>query len=115
MPGLNPVQKRAQQSGQGWSSEFAEGSDHSVGSEAFFDRGHIDHLAIGVADTETFELLRSRLVGEGATDGTVTDFGLVRTVWFRDPDGMGSEIAMGGSGSLLAFEDRIQEAYEAAP
>lgn len=95
--------------------EFAAGSDHSAGSEAFFDRGHIDHLAIGVADTETFELLRDRLVREGATDGMVTDFGLVRTVWFRDPDGMGCEIAMRSSGTPLAFEDRIQEAYEPAP
>lgn len=93
--------------------EFAEGNVHGAGSDATFDRGHLDHLAIKVEDTETFQLLRSRLVKEGATDGTLTDFGAVRTVWFEDPDGMGCEIAMWGPGTPRAFEDRTQEAYAA--
>lgn len=94
--------------------EFTEGNPHAAGSDAGFDRGHLDHLAINVEDADAFELLRSRLVEEGVTDGTLTDFGAVRTVWFRDPDGMGCEIAIWGSGAPLAFEDRIQEPYVVA-
>ncbi len=94
--------------------EFAEGSAHSAGSDATFDRGHLDHLAISVEDQATFQLLRSRLVEKGATDGTLTDFGTVRTVWFEDPDGMGCEIAMWCSGTPRAFDDRTQDAFTPA-
>lgn len=94
--------------------EFAEGNPHGTGSEAIFDRGHLDHVAINVADPEAFELLRKRLVDAGASDGAITDFGIVRSVWFQDPDGMGSEIAMWSHGEPLAFEDRIREPYPAA-
>ncbi|MDP8929803.1 MAG: VOC family protein [Actinomycetota bacterium] len=94
--------------------EFAEGNPHAAGSDTDFDRGHLDHLAINVQDAEAFELLRSRLVDEGATDGTLTDFGAVRTVWFQDPDGMGCEIATWSTGVPRAFEDRIQEPYGVA-
>lgn len=91
--------------------EFRAGSAHAVGSQAMFDRGHLDHLAINVDDPDVFELLRARLVEAHATDGTVTDFGAVRTVWFLDPDGMGCEIATWASGAPRALEDRVQEAY----
>lgn len=94
--------------------EFAEGNTHATGSDADFDRGHLDHLAINVEDAGAFELLRGRLVDEGATDGAVTDFGVVRTVWFQDPDGMGCEIATWSTGAPRAFEDRIHEPYVAA-
>lgn len=86
---------------------------HGAASRASFDRGHLDHLAIDVGDTETFQLLRSRLVEEGATDGTLTDFGTVRSVWFEDPDGMGGEITMWSSGTPRTFDDRTQDAYAA--
>ncbi|MDX1658620.1 MAG: VOC family protein [Nitriliruptorales bacterium] len=94
--------------------ENAEGSDHAAGSDAMFDRGHLDHVAIDVSDVETFELLRDRLVAAGASDGTVTDFGAVRCVWFEDPDGMGSEIAIWSDGEPLDFDARRNEAYEPA-
>lgn len=92
----------------------AESSSHAAGSSAMFDRGHLDHIAIGVADGETFQLLRTRLVDAGASDGTITDFGTVRCVWFEDPDGMGAEIAIRSDGAPLAFDDRRQEHYEPA-
>ena len=44
----------------------------------------------------------------GATSGTVTDFGNVRTVSFRDPDGMEGEIAQWQAGELLTFAQRRQ-------
>lgn len=70
-----------------------------------FDRGHLDHLALDVDDPDTFERLRSRLVEEGATDGTTTDFGLVRTVAYRDPDGWWCEIALWTGGEPLPLEE----------
>lgn len=94
--------------------EMVDGNPYGVASDGMFDRGHLDHLAINVDDPEVFELLRTRLVEAGASDGTLTDFGAVRTVWFVDPDGMGSEIAMWAHGAPRDFEDRIQEPYPIA-
>lgn len=86
--------------------EHVEGSNHAAASDVMFDRGHLDHVAIDVADVRTFELLRARLVEAGASDGTLTDFGAVRCVWFEDPDGMGAEISIWSDGEALAFDDR---------
>ena len=58
-----------------------------------FQRGRIDHFALNVADAETFERLRSDLVQRGASDGTVTDFGVIRVLSFTDPDGHTLELA----------------------
>ena len=91
--------------------ENADGSGHAAASDAMFDRGHLDHLAIDVGDLETFEVLRGRLVDTGASDGTVTDFGAMRCVWFEDPDGMGAEIAIWADGEPLDFDDRRYETY----
>jgi catechol 2,3-dioxygenase-like lactoylglutathione lyase family enzyme len=91
-----------------------EGNSHGTGSGAIFDRGHMDHLALNVADEATFELLRARLVEAGASDGTVTDFGNVKSVWFLDPDGFGSEIALWRDGEPRPFDQRGQEPFEAA-
>jgi hypothetical protein len=76
-----------------------------------FERGHLDHLGLDVADAATFELLRERLVAHGATDGAVTDFGVSRNVWFEDPDGHGSEIVLWGDGPLRSFAARVVEPY----
>lgn len=93
--------------------EFTDGNPHGTASEATFGRGHLDHLAIDVDDPDVFELLRTRLVEVGATDGELTDFGAVRSVWFHDPDGMGCEIAMWTEGEPLAFTDRGRHPYTA--
>lgn len=95
--------------------QFPSDHPHATASPEMFDRGHIDHFALNVADADTFEELRRRLVDAGATDGTVTDFGVTRSVWFEDPDGMGCEVAMWGRGTPLSFNDRIQEAYQPQP
>lgn len=58
-----------------------------------FQRGRIDHFALNVADAETFERLRSDLIQRGASDGTVTDFGVIRVLSFTDPDGHTLELA----------------------
>lgn len=87
------------------------GNPHAAASPAMFDRGHLDHIALNVQDEPTFQQLRRRLVERGASDGTVTDFGVVKTCFFRDPDGMDAEIAVWKRGSPLSFEDRVIEAY----
>ena len=67
--------------------------------QPMFARGRIDHFALNAPDAETFDALRSRLLERGATDGEVTDFGLVRVLVFTDPDGHAVELAcwVGGS------------------
>ncbi len=58
-----------------------------------FDRGRMDHIALQAASKEAFDQIRQRLIDEGASDGTITDFGHVVSVFFRDPDGMEAEVA----------------------
>lgn len=91
--------------------QLADGSVHARGSATMFDRGHLDHLAIDVPDVAAFEEVRRRLVACGASDGTVTDFGVTRNVWFEDPDGHGSEIALWVDAPPRTFADRTVEAY----
>lgn len=81
-------------------------SPHARGTTTIFERGHLDHLALQVTDARTFEELRDRLVAAGASDGTVTDFGCVRTVSFCDPDGADCEIAMWCDGAPRSFDER---------
>lgn len=91
--------------------QFEQPNSNGAGSSAMFERGHIDHFGMNVADEATFELLRARLVEAGASDGTVTDFGSTRSVWFEDPDGMGCEIAMWVDAPVRTFDNRLQEPY----
>lgn len=58
-----------------------------------FERGRIDHFALNVTEVETFERLRSDLLARGVSDGSVTDFGIVRVLTFTDPDGHAVELA----------------------
>lgn len=95
--------------------EFVHGNPHSRGSDTMFGRGHIDHIALDVADADVFEELRRRLVEHGASDGAVTDFGVTRNVWFEDPDGHGSEIALWAHGQPRKFHERIVETYKHTP
>jgi catechol 2,3-dioxygenase-like lactoylglutathione lyase family enzyme len=50
-------------------------------------RGRLDHLAFYAADDTEFEEIIERLVDAGASSGTVTVLGPVRSVLFVDPDG----------------------------
>jgi catechol-2,3-dioxygenase len=55
-------------------------------------RGPIDHYAIAVPSMEDLEVVRERLVAEGASSGEITDFGSALSVFFRDPDGAELEV-----------------------
>lgn len=57
-------------------------------------RGRIDHIGFAAASEGAFETIRSRLVDAGASDGAVNRFGPVRSVFFRDPDGLEGEVLL---------------------
>ena len=59
-----------------------------------FGRGRLDHLALEAASIDAFDTIRERLLACGATDGFVTDFGPVLSLFFRDPDGLEAEVCV---------------------
>ena len=66
-------------------------SAHVRGSSRMLDRGHLDHFAVDVPDGRSLEAVRRRLVAQGASDGAVSDYGPMLSVYFADPDGMAAE------------------------
>jgi len=84
--------------------------DHpqAAASSDIFRRGHIDHLAINVEDEETLYEARRRLVERNASDGVVTDFGVLKSISFHDPDGLEVEVALWGTEPLRRFDERIR-------
>lgn len=72
-----------------------EGNDESTRQVPMFGRGRLDHFAFRAASIETFDVLRDRLIARGCTDGFVTDFGHVLSVFFRDPEGLEAEVCVG--------------------
>jgi len=59
-----------------------------------FGRGRIDHLGLEAASLDAFDTIRERLIERGATDGFVTDFGRILSLFFRDPDGLEGEVCV---------------------
>jgi catechol 2,3-dioxygenase-like lactoylglutathione lyase family enzyme len=70
------------------------GNPHGAAVPAMFQRGHLDHLAVGAASEEAFAVLRQRLMERGACDHSVDDLGAFRSLWFEDPDGMRVELTV---------------------
>ena len=90
--------------------ETPAGPDHAQGLPSIFQRGHIDHMAINFDTDAAFQEARRRLVTEGATEGRVRDFGMVRITSFTDPDGMEAEIAHWEDGEPLTMADsRVED------
>jgi len=59
-----------------------------------FERGRLDHIGFQAASLDAFNEARRRLMEKGATDGYVSDFGLVYSLFFRDPDGLECEVVV---------------------
>ena len=82
----------------GPNSEFnvfeLDGNDEATKQTPMFGRGRIDHLALQAASLEAFEEIRSRLMARGASDGFVTDFGPIFSLFFTDPDGLEAEVCV---------------------
>lgn len=92
--------------------QMPEPTGYEDGSMQMGKRGHIDHLALKVDDEECLQEVRRRLVKAGASDGTITDFGAIRLVAFKDPDGMEGEVARWtNSKRVLGFEERKRELW----
>ena len=71
-----------------------EGNDEASRQTPMFGRGRLDHLALQAKDLDAFVTIRDRLIERGASDGFVTDFGPVLSVFFRDPDGLEAEVCV---------------------
>lgn len=71
-----------------------QGNDEAKRQTPMFGRGRIDHLGLQAASLEAFDTIRDRLVERGCTDGFVTDFGPILSLFFRDPDGLEGEVCV---------------------
>jgi hypothetical protein len=71
-----------------------DGNDEAGRQTPMFGRGRIDHLGLQAASVDAFDVIRERLVARGASDGFVTDFGPLLSLFFRDPDGLEGEVCV---------------------
>lgn len=70
------------------------GNEEHLRQVPMFGRGRLDHLALQAASIDAFDTIRTRLVERDASDGFVTDFGHILSLFFRDPDGLESEVCV---------------------
>ncbi len=82
-----------------------DGVDPSQFDGEIFERGRVDHFALATKSYADFERLRARLVDEEATSGEVTDFGVMISFSFQDPDGLWAEVSWWKDGPDLASFD----------
>jgi catechol 2,3-dioxygenase-like lactoylglutathione lyase family enzyme len=79
-------------------SEFnvfeVDGNDQAAHQVPMFGRGRLDHMGLRASSLEAFATIRADLMARGASDGFVTDFGHVLSVFFRDPDGLEGEVCV---------------------
>lgn len=68
------------------------GNDEADRQVPMFGRGRLDHIGLRAKDLNAFEEIRRRLIGRGAADAFVTDFGSEYSMFFRDPDGLEGEV-----------------------
>ena len=71
-----------------------DGNHEAEHQTPMFGRGRIDHLGVRAASIEAFNEIRRRLMKRNATDGFVTDFGPVLSLFFTDPDGLEAEVCV---------------------
>ena len=69
-----------------------EGNREPDRQTPMWGRGRLDHFGLQAASEESFEMIRQRLIERGASDGHVNDFGGVRSIFFRDTDGLEGEV-----------------------
>ena len=71
-----------------------DGNTESQRQVPMFGRGRLDHLALEASSLDAFDEIRDRLIARGASDGFVTDFGPILSLFFRDPDGLEAEVCV---------------------
>jgi len=72
-----------------------DGNEEATKQVPMFGRGRLDHIGIQAKDLEAFDTIRDRLMARGSSDGFVTDFGHVLSLFFVDPDGLEAEVCVG--------------------
>lgn len=77
-----------------------DGNTEHTRQVPMFGRGRLDHLALEAASIDAFDEIRTRLLARGATDGFVTDFGHILSLFFRDPDGLEAEVCVQNPGAV---------------
>ena len=71
-----------------------DGNTEAQRQTPMFGRGRIDHIGLLAASIDAFDTIRERLIARGSTDGFVTDFGPIFSLFFIDPDGLEGEICV---------------------
>jgi catechol 2,3-dioxygenase-like lactoylglutathione lyase family enzyme len=71
-----------------------DGNTEALRQTPMFGRGRIDHLGLQAASLEAFTEIRRQLIDHASSDGFVTDFGPVLSIFFRDPDGLEGEVCV---------------------
>jgi len=71
-----------------------EGNTEAQRQTPMFGRGRIDHVGLQAESLDSFKEIRRRLIEREASDGFVTDFGPVLSVFFTDPDGLEGEVCV---------------------
>jgi len=69
-------------------------NDEAARQTPMFGRGRLDHFGLRASSIDNFDALRDRLMACGASDGFVTDFGPILSLFFRDPDGLEGEVCV---------------------
>jgi catechol 2,3-dioxygenase-like lactoylglutathione lyase family enzyme len=71
-----------------------DGNTEADRQTPMFGRGRMDHMGLQAASMQAFDTIRNRLMDRGSTDGFVTDFGPVLSLFFTDPDGLEGEVCV---------------------
>ena len=71
-----------------------DGNDEATRQTPIFGRGRLDHFGLRASSIEQFDELRDELIRRDCTDGFVSDFGQVLSVFFRDPEGLELEVCV---------------------
>ena len=71
-----------------------DGNEEAQRQVPMFGRGRIDHMGLQASSHDAFDEIRRRLMARGATDGFVTDFGPVLSLFFVGPDGLEGEVCV---------------------
>jgi len=71
-----------------------DGNAESAHQTPMFGRGRLDHIGLHASSLDAFDTIRERLMSRAATDGFVTDFGPILSLFFVDPDGLEGEVCV---------------------
>jgi len=92
-----------------------DGNAEAQRQTPMFGRGRIDHLGLQAASLDAFTEIRRRLINSAASDGFVTDFGPVLSVFFRDPDGLEGEVCVANPDAQPASSTRWERNLRVSP